>query len=433
MIANLEAELGAIACCIIGGTKKTLEAIQLLPKNAFTSPDAEEAWNVLELLVQQETNIDLVTFAMEWPKLVKGKMPESITTAIDALPSAENLPYYVEILHDCAKRRRLQMSADVIRRAALDIRKPIDSAIAEANEMLLGEVPRGNKTRDGKGSAIELYDYLEETWGLNQQGKRSGVETGLSMFDHLTDGLQYGELSIIGARPSIGKTTLGLNMMMHACLIGEVPSAFISLEMSRRSLLRRACSAFTQIPARVLKTGEYANDMLKREAIRRFGDRISKARIFFNDAVGHSVLDVTSEMRRLAKTEGVRLFVVDFLQKIAPSVKHEKRTYEVAEVSTALQKCARDLKAVVIVLAQLNRDNEKEKQGRPPRLSDLADSGQIERDGDLIALLHRSRNSKGIHEAELYLVKQRDGETGLITLEFEPAIQQFRTPRDPSK
>lgn len=293
----------------------------------------------------------------------------------------------------------------------------VEQALARIRENADPETPAYGPVQ----LADKLRDYLE--WRFNLQGKRSGFETGFYNFDRLTDGLQKGEQTIIAARPSIGKTAIALNIVEKVCFGQGIPTLFMSLEMSAEALTRRLLSGMKGIPMNSLKSGTFTEPDFK--GFTAFLVQLKHSQLYIVDAVsGMSGNQVKSAIKWMHRKHGVQLVVVDYLQKIKANEKHEKRTYEVAEISGMLKGLAVSTGAAFLTLAQLNREPDKDKRQRPPRISDLADSGQIERDADTIGLLHRND-----HEANLAIAKQRDGETGLVQLYFDGEHCRFENPR----
>lgn len=267
----------------------------------------------------------------------------------------------------------------------------------------------------------KVVDWIEHRH--KTQGEMSGIATGFVDFDAITDGLQFHEHAIIAARPSIGKTQIALDIMRHVCIEAAMPlkALFISAEMRPEALLRRLIAAVSRVPLKAMKKGVLTEANFK--AIIPARARISKAPMQFQDATAGIRASAVAARICSAAKQGVKLVIVDYLQKIRPDDRHEKRTYEVAQVSELLTAAARRSGVALLTLAQLNRESERDK-GRPPRLSDLADSGQLERDADLVALLHRDRNESD-GDASLIIAKQRDGETGMVKLHFTGQICRF--------
>ncbi len=264
--------------------------------------------------------------------------------------------------------------------------------------------------------ASNLLDAVEARYNLN--GAKSGLETGFIDFDRFTDGLQRGENSILAARPSVGKTALAVNIVNRICLVDKIPSLFISLEMSAGALSQRMLACNQRLDMRTLRTGKLTPMDFSKTST--FNAILKKSPLYIEEHLsGASASHVASLMRSYAKKFGVKLVVIDYLQKIKADTKNEKRTYEVAETSGILTGAAKESGVAMLCLAQLNREGEKQKGkdnvARRPRLSDLSDSGQIERDADNVFMLHRPN----LYSTEVIIGKQRDGETGLFSLNFQ--------------
>jgi replicative DNA helicase len=248
------------------------------------------------------------------------------------------------------------------------------------------------------------------------------VSTGFSRLDYLLDGIQYGEQTIVGARPSMGKTALGVNILMHACFVNRVPTMFVSLEMSVPALMRRMCSAWCNVSMSELRKGSYSDETFKKFTV--FRAFTAKAPMWITDGVrGLGISELCAIVRRRVRKHGIKLVVIDYLQKIRPGKREEKKTYEIGAVSSDLKALAESTGVAMITLAQLNRESEKDK-GRPPRVSDLGDSKQIEQDADTVALIHRKRDDQ-TGAAQLIIAKQRDGELGVVNLRFNGTYCRF--------
>lgn len=286
------------------------------------------------------------------------------------------------------------------------------------------EIRKSDLIVGGKTAARLLQEHLEQRFNL--KGAKSGIITGIDRLDYLTDGLQFGEQTIVGARPSMGKTALATTIIRKACLIDKVPTLVITLEMSVHALCRRILSNHHRISMGNLRSGVFSEQDFA--AFASFSNLLAKSPIHFIDAIsGTDSNKICTGIKRMVKSHGIKLVVLDYLQKVKASGKHEKRTYEVAEVSSDLKASAVENNVAMLTLAQLNREPEKNKSNgkrTPPRLADLADSAQIERDGDTIGLLERDK-TPGSTSANLLIAKQRDGEIGMVPLIFSGQYCSF--------
>lgn len=341
----------------------------------------------------------------------------------DATPSSANLPFYLDICQDALLRRK----AVAIASQASDMADGSDggeSVLKTIVERATAALDDAIQKESTTGTALSrtLTDHLESRKSLADSGKRSGISTGLPKLDEMTDGLQRGEQFILGARPSAGKTAMGITIAAEIAYANAIPSLIISCEMSTASLLTRLCAVCTGISLSALRYGKYTENDFKK--LMAFNERLSKTPLYIYDAInGITGSEAAAVIRQHARRFGVKFALVDYLQKLRPDRKAEKRTYEIGEISGALRSSAVNSGVALLTLAQLNRDSDKGTEPRQPRLSDLADSAQIERDADTVALIHRG--SKIPTSAKLLIAKQRDGETGQIDLYFNGPITRF--------
>ena len=330
--------------------------------------------------------------------------------------STLNFSYYADRVADAFMQRRTLAACVEAAAQVYESQKDADEVITGIEQKLqsIRDLRSNEVVVEGLKSGNLLLANLENRFNL--KGAKSGVVTGLYDFDRLTDGLQYGEQTIIGARPSQGKTALATTVIYRACLLDKIPTLVITLEMSIETLCRRILANHSRVPMGNLRAGTFGEADFSKFA--NFAGLLSRSPIYFMDAIsGCDSARICAAIKRLAKNNGVKLVVIDYLQPIKATGIHEKRTYEVAQVSGALKAAAVESGAALLTLAQLNREPDQQK-GRAPRLSDLADSGQIERDGDCIGLLERSREPGQGHQAKIHIAKQRDGEIGIVDLHF---------------
>jgi len=384
---------------------------------AFYDLRNQTIYNAVMTMTDVLEPIDIITLQQ---RLKDGGLLDQIggiaylNTLQDAVPSAANLSYYLDIVAEKYTMRRLvQTCTDLVGRV-YEHEGDVDVLLDEAERDIFSiQKSKFMPTLDGKAVGKRMLQDLERRFNLN--GALSGLSTGIPALDAMTEGLQPGEQFIIGARPSQGKTALGLNFFAHSVFNG-IPAMFISLEMSVEAIMRRLCAMRLKIGMKTMRRGSYSEQDFGSFA--SMSTQLSKLPIRIVDGVdGMNIREVCSRINKEVIRSGIKLVVVDYLQKIRSCERQEKKTYEVAEVSGRLKAVAHDNNIAIVTLAQLNRENVKggDKNGsRAPRLSDLADSGQIERDADTVALIHRKDN-----ETNLIIAKQRDGELGLIKLYFE--------------
>ena len=421
-------ELGFIGACLIGNVDTASDAVAQVNPSMLISEEAQTVLEVITSLSMENKSGDFDSVSRAWKRLKPNqKMPAVwIAQAMDTCPSSENLSYYIQGIKEAHQRRRLRDTAAKLTADTANPTLQIETILANLEAGIVIEdaaIPTSNTATD---VARQFIEATEDRWKRN--GELSGIPTGIPRLDSMTDGLQLGEMTLIAARPSIGKTAMATSIAAVACIERKVPTLLVTCEMSEKALMRRLVATVASVPMQAIKTGQLNQSQMSKMA--SAVARISASPLHFLDLSSSAKIGtITATIRRSARKHGVKLVILDYLQKVHASGKYEKRTYEVAEVSGALKACAVSTQTAMLCLAQLNRESEKEK-GRKPRLSDLADSGQIERDADTVCLLDRNRSEpKG--QAQLIIGKQRDGECGVIELyydgqfcRFEPALLQ---------
>lgn len=413
-----EAEERFIACCLLGGSESTAAGMELLRAEHLYSEDCRRAFGILTTMLGAVDTINMATFLTAWRTTFNDHSEKVFMKVqmgvIDKIPSAAMIEHYACEIVEAANRRRLFFSAHGILGSLSDRTKTVDEILATAENDLLVQDISGVPYFDGKGCAAALLNDLEARHA--RQGQPTGIITGFVDLDNKIDGLQSGEQTVIAARPGIGKTAIGLCIANRACLQDGVPTLFVTLEMNKEALLRRLVAINCSIPMFTLRKGSFEADHFPK--IQSFNQRLFASKLHVLDAVaGADDQELGAAIRRKIRQHGIRLVIVDYLQKVRAAQKHEKRTYEVAQVSGTLKAIASRCNVAMVTMAQLNRESEKTK-GQTPKLSDLADSGQIERDADLVLLLHRDREEQA-SDALLILAKNRDGEMGFVPLVFD--------------
>lgn len=417
---SLTDERGVLAC-VIENSQDCLPECHGVTDESFYDQRNKVIWSVINDLQKSDAIVDSISVTrklaqMDSKELAFTYIPEMLNSAGSSHALAQFLPH----LFDFEVKRRLIRGCDEVSRMAQEGGSSND-LIAKAEALLSVRRADAPATHDGCASAKVLLDDLERRSQL--QGKRSGLETGLYQLDVKTDGLQFGEQTLIGARPSRGKTALGLGIFYHTAFKNKIPSLFVSLEMSTAALMRRMMSCHCEMNMGQIRQGSYTEGHFK--SMTTFAGLCRRAPFHIVDGIrGMSIGMICSMVRRTVRKHGIKLVVVDYMQKIKPDERHEKRTYEIAEVSGRLKGLAEETSTAFLTLAQLNRESEKDK-GRSPRLSDLGDSGQIERDADTVVLIDRQGSSS---ETKLIVAKQRDGETGIANVVFNGAYCRFENP-----
>jgi replicative DNA helicase len=414
-------EYGLIGACLTGSLDTCSDAIAEVKSDWIQNDNIRETFDVIKSLTNQNAHCSLKELAKEWKKL-NGNLPipfEHWNKAMEECPSPANLPSYVKAISEAAHRRQLRAAGDRLIRESAVLTLQTDQIVSNAEAGLSIELSRETLSTS-KQVAGSFVDQMQERFA--RKGTLSGVTTGFYWLDKMTDGLQHREMALIAARPSIGKTAIAIAIAEAAAVRAKVPTLFISLEMSKESIFRRCVATIGSVSMQSLKSGNLSEGDMRSMSVS--ASKIASSPLWFLDgSSSQSIASITANVRRAVRKHGVRLVIVDYIQKVKAADKAEKRTYEVAEVSGKLKDIAVQTGVAMLCLAQLNRENEKEK-GRSPRLSDLADSGQLERDADCVMLLNRDRREpKG--EASIIIAKQRDGECGIVKLWYDGEFCRF--------
>ena len=377
--------------------------------------------------------IDRLTIANE---LMKQGQLESVdgfsylVSLDEGLPQIANLDSYIRIVKDKATLRKLIFSAQkVIDRCLIGEDEP-DEILAGAEESLLklGEARSGERL-ESPSTIIEKFPGGVNAF-LDPSQRVSGLSTGFTKFDEMTGGLHGGELIILAARPSMGKTALALNMAQHVAThpLMRKPVAVFSLEMSSASLLTRLLCAAARVDQHKFRAGYLNAD--ERRKLQVALAELTESPLYLDDTAGVNLMDVHSKLRRMKAEHGLSLVVIDYLQLMSTRGRIENRNQEVSALSRGLKLMAKDLDVPFIVLSQLSRASETRPGDHRPQLSDLRDSGSIEQDADLVAFIYREEvyrkdreDLKGL--ADLIIAKQRNGPIGTVPLRFLNQFTRF--------
>jgi replicative DNA helicase len=384
-------------------------------------------------LYDRGEKIDRLTIANE---LMKQGQLESVdgfsylVSLDEGLPALANLDSYIRIVKDKATLRKLIFSAQkVIDRCLIGEEEP-DEILAGAEESLLklGEARQGERL-ESPANVIGKFPGGVNAF-LDPSQRVSGLSTGFAKFDEMTGGLHGGELIILAARPSMGKTALALNIAQHVATHPQMrkPVAVFSLEMSSASLLTRLLCAAARVDQHKFRAG-YLNADERRKLQVALAD-LTESPLFLDDTAGVHLMDVHAKLRRLKAEHGLSLVVIDYLQLMSSRGRSENRNQEVSAISRGLKLMAKDLDVPFVVLSQLSRASETRPGDHKPQLSDLRDSGSIEQDADLVAFIFREEVYRKDREdlrgmADLIIAKQRNGPIGTVPLRFLGQFTRF--------
>ena len=354
---------------------------------------------------------------------------EYLAMLANETPGAANARAYAKILREYATLRDLINAGNVIAGNAFTTDGRSAAEILDEAERVVFEIAeRGSRGKQGFKSLKEILPATVDRIDLLHQsdGDITGVSTGYHEFDKMTAGLQKGDLVIIAGRPSMGKTTLAINIAENAAIGSKVPTAIYSMEMPSEQLAFRMISSLGRVDQTHLRTGRFPDEDWSR--INTAVQLMSEAPIFIDDTAGLSPTEIRARARRLKREHGLGLIVIDYLQLMQVPGNKENRATEISEISRSLKALAKELEVPVIALSQLNRGVEQRTDKRPV-MSDLRESGAIEQDADIIVFIYREEvynqdtPRKGI--ADITIAKQRNGPIGDFPLTFVGRYTKF--------
>lgn len=344
----------------------------------------------------------------------------------ESVPSASSASYYARIVSEKAVLRRLIDAAGQILREAYNSNEPVGTLLDQAEQKIfnLAETRVNDEATELKVLLQETYARLEAHDGRHL----TGLDTGYFELNEMTNGLQNGEMIIVAARPSMGKTALALNMAEHVASDQHQPVAVFSLEMSKQQLAQRLLCSRGGVDSQKIRKHNLSADEFGQLAL--VVGELSEAPLFIDDTPGLTLLGLRAKARRLASRHDIKAVFVDYLQ-LMTSPRAESRQQEVSTLSRGIKAMSRELNVPVVCLSQLNRASEG-REGHKPRMSDLRESGSIEQDADVVMLLHREdyyhrgeEDYDASNMAELIIAKQRNGPTGTVKLQFHGPTMRF--------
>jgi replicative DNA helicase len=435
--ANVDAEKTILGAILLDNAAHA-EAAEKLSDEDFSLDSHRRIFLRMTELIDAQKAVDIITLANELTRL---KEIESIggvaylASLTEGLPRRPVIEEYIRIVKDKSMLRKLMLiCSNAIAQAAnqgeaaLDVLSVAETQLMEVSEKGLTRAFRGwTRSSEGSfGSIDNLYKQSREITGL---------ATDFIEFDRMTSGLQKGELIIIAARPSMGKTALAINIAQNAAINHQAIVAVFSLEMSKESLLRRMLASQAWVDQQNLQKGFLSGE--DHDKLQNALNQLVETRLFIDDTAAISLAEMRAKARRLKQNAGgLDLVVVDYLQLMSATVpssgkrNYENRTQEVSAISRGLKALAKELNVPVVALSQLSRAGVQRKDDNRPLLTDLRESGSIEQDADVVAFIHReayyNRNEelseKDKAKSEIIIAKQRNGPTGIVHLNFIRAL-----------
>src|SRR4051812_40071451 len=423
---SMESEMCLLAAMMLD--KEMIgQVVQIVDREAFFQADNQIIYDVLVKLYEQNRPIDAVILREE---LIKRQLLDEVggsaylAQLLNSVPSSAHGAHYARIVREKALLRQLIAASNETLRDAYALHESAELVLDKAEKRVFEIAQK----KVGK-STVAMEEVLHEVFEMIENRGQRGIETGFFELDDMLNGLQNGEMVIVAARPSMGKTAIAMNMIEHIAADSRLPCAVFSLEMSKQQLAQRMLCSRGQIDAHKLRKGllqshEYAH-------LANVVGELAKAPIWVDDSAGLTPLELRAKARRLKLQHDVKCIMVDYMQ-LMDNPGPENRQQQISEISRGIKAVARELSIPVIALSQLNRASEG-RDGHRPRMSDLRESGSIEQDADVIMLLHREdyyRMSEPDFQpdniAEVIIAKQRNGPTGTVKLTFLSRTTRFR-------
>jgi replicative DNA helicase len=439
---DLDMEKGVLGCQLLSPNDCVGEVIEKLRGiGAEAHYDLRHQTIQAELLEMYDNRIPIDLITLQQRLKDKQLLEQTggivyLTQLQDAVPSAANLSYYLDHVHEkFLLRKMIAVCTDVVGRVH-DYEGEVDALMDEVERDIL----RISESRV-QGASTGIKQLVHQAIGtienyFSRNGVLSGVPTGFADLDRMTDGLHGSEMIVVAARPSMGKTSLAMNIAEHVAVESKLPVGVFSLEMSAESLVVRMMCSLGRVNLHGIRAGfRNESDFPK---LTSAAGKLANAPLFIDDTAGLSILQLRARARRMWQQHGIKLFVIDYLQLLHSTARRsqDNRQQEISDISSGIKALAKELKVPVIVLSQLNRELEKDKS-RKPRLSDLRESGAIEQDADVVGLLYKpsagdDEDGGAIEDADgqpvnLLIAKQRNGPTGDVNLTFLKSYTRFES------
>ena len=428
---SLEAEKALLGSIMIR-PEVIHDILDLVTDRAFYSNQHKHIWSTIIELHTKNIPIDLLSLSS---RLKEKSLLENVggmaylSELINSVPSSTNAEHYAQLVGNKHIMRELLKAAEEITGLGYDEESELFDILEKAEKAL-----HNVTNTSGSNKFVAIKDTLEGAWERLEHlskttGELRGVPTGFSELDNKLAGFQKSDLIILAARPSMGKTSLALDIARKAAINHKVPVAIFSLEMASQQLVDRMLSAESQVDSWKIRTGHNLSVDHDFKAIGEAISRLSEAPIYIDDQAGNNILKMRAVARRLKNEGKLGLIIVDYLQLMVPTNANksgDNLVQQVTEISRSLKNLARELDVPVLALSQLSRAVEQ--RGGKPRLSDLRDSGSIEQDADVVMFIHREAdadNGGKKEEAEILIEKHRNGPTGIAKLYFDSKKTTF--------
>ncbi|OIO50120.1 MAG: replicative DNA helicase [Candidatus Brennerbacteria bacterium CG11_big_fil_rev_8_21_14_0_20_43_10] len=430
---DIEAEQSVLGGIMIDKNAITKVA-DILVAEDFYRPNDQKIYETMLELFSKSQPIDILTVSSrlkEKEQLEEVGGISYLTELINAVPTSSHIAHYAKIVNKKRVLRELLAASYEIGELASHEEKETQDILDEAEQKIFAVFQRivinaFQHIKQGLKQAFERIDMLHK-----QKGQLRGVPTGFKALDNILAGLQKSDLVILASRPSLGKSSLALDIARNAATKHKIPVGLFTLEMSRDQVIDRLIAAEANVPLWKIRTGKLSeegspNDF---ELIQEAMARLDEAPIYIDDTASPTVIQIRAMARRLKAESGLGLLIIDYLQLILPSTNTNNIVQQVTEISRSLKGLAKELNVPVLALSQLNRAVEQ-RPNQIPRLSDLRESGAIEQDADVVMLIYREdrvrEDSSRENMADIIVAKHRNGPLGKATIMFVEQYVSFR-------
>jgi replicative DNA helicase len=418
---------------VLGGMLLSKDAIadvvEVIKGHDFYKPAHETIFQAILDVYAKGEPADPITIAAELTKrgeINKVGGASYLHTLVQTVPTAANAEYYAEIVHERAVLRRLVEAGTRITQMGYAADDDVDEIVNRAQAEIYA-VTEQRTSEDYLPLGDIMEGALDEIEAIGSRtGEMTGVPTGFTDLDSLTNGLHPGQMIVIAARPAMGKSTLALDFARAASIKNNLASVIFSLEMGRNEIAMRLLSAEARVALHHMRSGTMTDEDWTRLARRM--PEVSAAPLYIDDSPNLSMMEIRAKCRRLKQRNDIKLVIIDYLQLMQSGKRSESRQQEVSDMSRNLKLLAKELEVPVIALSQLNRGPEQ-RTDKKPQVSDLRESGSIEQDADMVILLHREdayeKESPRAGEADIIVGKHRNGPTATITVAFQGHYSRF--------
>lgn len=430
---SLEAEESVLGAMMIDNDA-VVKVTDVLIADDFYNPVHGKIYGALLSLYERHQPVDVLSVTnklKELNKLQEVGGSSYLTQLIDRLPTASHVDYYAKLVKEKKILRDLINASGEITNLAFNPPEGDVDMVLDGVEQKIFAISQRSVSHRFTALQDELKTAYERIEKLHQgEGRLRGVATGFNGLDNILSGLQKSDLVILGARPSLGKTTFALDIARNAAVLNKQAVGIFSLEMSREQVVDRLIAAESKVPLWKLRTGRLKDDT-EFQMIQAGLDSLSEAPVFIDDTPSPNILQMRSMARRLQAEHGLALLVIDYLQLIQPRTNSDNLVQQITEISRGLKGLARELDVPVLALSQLSRLVDH-RETKIPKLSDLRDSGSIEQDADVVMFIYRkdrdqtNPDPEDVNTAEIIVAKHRNGPLGNVRLKFDPEKVSFQ-------